>query len=1132
MPTTTFPPASQRSYVVFVKLWSLGPGTPADEAQALFDHLDLDLRCLADNEEQDWFPSPYGGAIAVRTVDEAIHAANDLISALSDAGIQVSIAVGRGRLDRVKDVNRWNVTALAMNIAARMANLDAAKGNVLVEPVVREDAIASQKSFAKIFGPKEQGKVKRTQLEYHRIIAPGYGQPENLQFQFNHAHEHAQTADIICFDIERYSECGPDVQNDLVNSLSGIFECVLTNNNCRPDDFGPAGDGGYVAFLQKIHHPSATTWSVVKQLSELAAASQIPLRIGVSTGPVLRAKFRPAVGGAVLRADKISSHAPRDGIAVGSEFWSELPIANKNDWYVQDSVDDLRAHSLGRGQRPQPSNPRAFYSGGSASDGDIAAELDIPRTQFVRTWSNERGESQKAWRERLLADIRSPRTGFRVVALYGHRGSGKTTLCRRMIRELRAAAIPVVDLLALPLGLGAALSEVSSLSAAGQEPFTHVFIEVDSISSNETLSEYLRLVRHFQRKNPNFTIFAAVDTNQWKQIQSRLGSSTRNLGGRLEEMHLRGRLDEYELSELISRLKKHGCLFRLEQKSDEAIRFTFLRKAKRGLLTSLIEATRETDSQQDLGSIVWEEFRALNNKAQWAYALVAMLHASSLPVPRDVLEQALKPLTGDARYFASPDFINETAEILFSQGNLGYVARHALVAVMLLKKLSEQEWEEYQYRILRAVLEALDLSRGEHERFFDLINERKVARCVTDLSRLTDEIGSGRIPNIQARHISQFLNSVVRIYQGRGRYDEGEKLAARSLQNWNHVGNQASYLLAFCQYKLGKLEEVERAVGALLEAEDYPYHVLHGIALLCVLQQWPKAKTALDNFEARHGDSVSEFADYRVLRKKVELFLNVNWSDSNLDALAPKLALERIEFGEEQSPQELVVTQYRALVRRQHDFFRAFLAFFTYLNRSRPDEEEQGRLARFRLLEEECRYHIGQHEGHFRKYSDETLSLLHSNLGRSLFAIDKIAENSYLDRKESEEHFQAAIKYKATNWYAHNWYGTFLKEAKGDRPGAERHYDLAVRGDPEQPVFKYNLALLFYEDKTFARQRLEIARGLANEALTLCGVKQAWNDFAYWPQQLVGSLTLLLARADVRDGDELDRDYDLLGDVE
>src|SRR5690349_12921063 len=93
------PPIFTEAYAVFVKVWALTPDTPADEAEAILDLLDNYLLVLA--EPSRWFPSPYGGAIAVASIDQALPIAKDLIHTLTTHGIEVSISVSRGRFDRV-----------------------------------------------------------------------------------------------------------------------------------------------------------------------------------------------------------------------------------------------------------------------------------------------------------------------------------------------------------------------------------------------------------------------------------------------------------------------------------------------------------------------------------------------------------------------------------------------------------------------------------------------------------------------------------------------------------------------------------------------------------------------------------------------------------------------------------------------------------------------------------------------------------------------------------------------------------------------------------------------------------------------------------------------------------------------
>lgn len=1127
---TSIPPASERAYVVFVKAWSLGPKTPANLAQALIDQIDNLLLGLADKAR--WYPSPYGGAIAVDTVVDAMNAAGDLLSSLTSAGVEVGIAVGRGRLDRVQNVNRWNVTALAMNRVARIVSLPEARGHVLVDPTVCRDAILAGTEFEGVFGPERSGEVKRTQLTYHQAEAPRFLPSGSVLSEVVVAPGSSPTVDIVCFDIERYSEQSESQQNLLVRTLSMFVERMVAECNCEVEEFAPAGDGGYIVFRQRQYDTTPLTWRFARGLADHARAAQIPLRVGISTGPVCRSKERPAVGGAILRADAISSLPSCGDIAVANEFWVDLQESFRAGWSIRERSADLQALAVTATNVAQSANPRAFYSGHPASDADIAGGLDVPRTQYVREWTDELGHVQRPWRESLLrhlTDIQAESAKVLVVALYGHRGSGKTTLSRRMIHELRAADLPVVDLLGLPLGT--VVREVAALAPLEHPGPVHVFLEIDDVTDVGMINEYASLLKQLSRRSHSSVVHLGLDTNSWQQIEARIRPLTQALGGTIRRRHLRGSLDQEEVGLLTQLLKSHRCLFRLEHKTDEGVLFAFRHKAKRGLLTALIEATRGTDAAPDLRAIVRDEYLALSERGQWAYSFVAIFHASGLPVPGGVLQGALQELFCDSTYFASASFVNETREILLATPHGEYLTRHRLIAESLLKELSGPLWQGHRYRLLSAALKTVDPETTEGHAFFDLFNEHKLARHLTDPAPLVEEVVAGAFPAIRERYVCQFLNSVARIYQGRRQYEDGERLAQRSLSLWSHIGNQASYLQAFCQQKLGRLDKVKDAVGRLLDADEFPYHVLHGVALLVVLRDWTRAKKALDRFLELHGSELWRFPEYGSLRHKVDVLSDIHLADRPLDTLAPTQALERIQVFEGFAEETAVIEHYQALLRRQHDFFTGFLAFFTYMYRSGLDDGSEARPQRLRQLEAECRYHIGQHDDHRRHYPDDVLSLLHSNLARSLFEADYIGGDGYPHETETARLFESAIRLKTDNWYAHNWYATFLKEVRGDQGKAESRYRQAVSGDPDNPVFRYNLALLLFEERAFKRRRLDEARATAAKALAQCQTDARWRTFAQYPAQLLSRLSVLTSRADIAEGEELEKPSDLPADA-
>src|ERR1019366_1033272 len=97
-------------------------------------------------------------------------------------------------------------------------------------------------------------------------------------------------------------------------------------------------------------------------------------------------------------------------------------------------------------------------------------------------------------------------------------------------------------------------------------------------------------------------------------------------------------------------------------KSAAAIDVLFRRKARRVLLTCLIEATRGTDEATDLSDILWMEYQGLPEEAQEAYAFVMLFTAVGIPVPSQVMRSALTELTGNPAYFASQSFMVATSE--------------------------------------------------------------------------------------------------------------------------------------------------------------------------------------------------------------------------------------------------------------------------------------------------------------------------------------------------------------------------------------------------------------------------------------------------------------------------------------
>jgi hypothetical protein len=381
MTTANQPAPFQRFYIIFAKLWQLTKNSPADEAKTLVDLLDEKLLDLASKDTQFWFPNPFGGAVLVNSIDEAMDGAKNLLNAMAKNGVEVSVAVTYGRCDRIANVNRWNATAKSMNLAARIATVDSLKSRVGVDPVVKNEACSARTKYGEFFGPVLDEKIKETQFKYHLVVESEYqGQPSPVRSAKPAVVPDVFTADIVLFDIEKFSEKSAEDQSTVVDDLSRCVELSLSGVGAVNASFEPAGDGGYVTFLVPGNDPAPKTLSFAKQLSECCRSKRVPLRIGISTGQVAKGEVRSAVGGSILQADAVSGLASPEAIAVTNRFWGDLPQFYKKEWQESRLKDDttlICLPGISRGEHVSPFITARFFKP-KLSDFDVV--------EFVRRY--------------------------------------------------------------------------------------------------------------------------------------------------------------------------------------------------------------------------------------------------------------------------------------------------------------------------------------------------------------------------------------------------------------------------------------------------------------------------------------------------------------------------------------------------------------------------------------------------------------------------------------------------------------------------------------------------------------------------------------------------------------------------
>ena len=343
-----------KAYAIFVKLADLRRDTPADVCKAMFDELDRVAAEVTKPRGDELLLSPYGVILVKRRVVDAFSAVESLTKSLGRLGIRVAVGMDWGWFDPVFNVTKWNAAAPAINVAARLANLPEAPQHLIVSPKVQTDARLAAARFKNTFSDTRSGRVKRTSVQYHLAEADEYVQVLSDPPMFVTSGAECESADVVAFDIEGFSEQTPEIQIQWVRLLNDCIHRALMGFDSRLWAYGPAGDGGFFAFVAAPQRSNGAAWPFACELQNQFRFDGLRVRIGVNNGPVLKRGEGSAVGGAILIADWLSSIAISGGIAVSQDFWKTLHAHQRVDWSADSqTVDGIGVVNLSRRISPE-----------------------------------------------------------------------------------------------------------------------------------------------------------------------------------------------------------------------------------------------------------------------------------------------------------------------------------------------------------------------------------------------------------------------------------------------------------------------------------------------------------------------------------------------------------------------------------------------------------------------------------------------------------------------------------------------------------------------------------------------------------------------------------------------------------
>lgn len=775
-------------------------------------------------------------------------------------------------------------------------------------------------------------------------------------------------------------------------------------------------------------------------------------------------------------------------------------------------------------------NPQAFYQGSPASYADLAANLDIQRTQYVRPWKDDRGQIRRPWKEEILGTGSNSLVKPRIRFLIGHRGTGRTTLLRRIAFDLREAQIPCVDLLLSGM-TPEHVDPLLRLAAVGNGVL-HIVAALDDVQSRPEIAPFLAFLRQFAASRVPAVILLRVNSSDSAILDAIVTPIAEQIGYRCDTLPLRPQIDDIEMSELLDRLTDHRCLYFLNGKPRDYQLKVLARKAKRSLIAILLEATRAPEGGE-FPAIVWQDFQSLDEVDKPLYAFVALCHSKGLSVPSTLFDNLHNHIPG-LQGFKERRRPFALAGLLSSSSSGDYSTRNRRLAQVFVDRFQRAENDRIVLSIFVALFRAIDTRRPDHKQFYKRLLHTDIFGTLQNPEPLITEIRHTAKTVLGPSDAARTMNSLIRVLQSRREYHKAFTLSVESLQMWRDAHNQASFLKGFCEYYLGRSDAAKRTAIRLTESLDLPYHFLHGVCLLRLLRNWKECREALDHFAQRYSSEIDRFPEYATYRNDSDLWAKVDWTNIASPHRKPDIELDRIEIVlvDGGATDEVILAAYQALTRRQPTFVRSFTSMFAWMNSPLPGNEESRRVYRYECLRDECLFHLDEVTERRKKYPRTIVSLLHSNLGRAIFRLDYIRSRGNPSIEDCEQHFRIAIHLRPDNWYAYNWLGTFIKEVKKDRLEAKLAYEAALAGDPHNPVFRYNLGRLYFEAAEYDESALANASQLAVQSREICMKSERWRSFVGYPTELAWAVSSLNQQGTLKRGDLLEPCDVIRGDVE
>ncbi|MDP9052102.1 MAG: hypothetical protein M3O31_15485 [Acidobacteriota bacterium] len=728
-----------------------------------------------------------------------------------------------------------------------------------------------------------------------------------------------------------------------------------------------------------------------------------------------------------------------------------------------------------------------------------ASVLDVRRffRGFEATWElirdeipAERGFYPPRKKQLLEEALRlAQKGGLNLHVIVGSKGSGKTTLAKRLAFDLATAGHNTLWVQRYPRRLSKNLvPEYRHLIKKGQR--THLFAEIqlgrwshDPLSqSDSVLKEALDFVRSIG-VSAGVSLYLEIDTNHFEEIRDDLEI----LGvppPLINLIKVPFNLDDDEIEVLVSKLIAFDCAGRLQGRPESEIRKVFRRKANKVLLATLIEATSGVSDDDNLDLILRREYQALPASFRTIYPLVALADSFGIHIPLTLALATMLKAPGSVP--PSLEQLRTSLREVIEVKGLALSTRHPLIAKVLCRSLDASQNSESTFwlPLIEAIVTSVNENEPEHVAYLEAFSGAKVVSILKDeLQSLATHLAERRFSKLSDRSTALLLNAAARSFQGRHDFSSAIEWASVSRGTWQTQSNPADVTLAYCYLSTRNQPEAVRLAEGFLADSSRPWRTLHAIRILCKAGKAREAEKVMTT----HKNDLSTLPGFGSLRGDV-LRSNVGCEDLSRDEnpwVRGKWVRMRLEGGliEAGVAIEILI----GVLEQEPNVHTAFTdCVHLMLMEARYQE----------IIDLSKRIERGAEKTEIIPGAPQ---LIDARTTRSMSLATQgwalVQRDGRTAATRSEELFQQSLTIRSDNAWAHNWRGLVLHATEQQSRIAEEELRKAIECRRNTPPFYRNLARVIIETnvKPFLISRNEEAIRLCERGLVLSPPESYWN---------------------------------------